>query len=79
MNRNTSVTLGNHFEQFVNHQIKDGRYSSTSEVIRAALRLLEERENKLTALRTALMAGKKSGFVDYSLQSIISDLDKEDA
>jgi antitoxin ParD1/3/4 len=77
MNRNTSVTLGNHFEQFINHQVKDGRYSSTSEVIRAALRLLEERENKLTALRSALMAGEKSGFVDYALQDIISDLDKE--
>lgn len=76
MNRNTSITLGNHFENFIHHQIEDGRYSSTSEVIRAALRLLEERENKLTALRSALTAGEKSGYIDYSLPDIIAELDK---
>ena len=77
MNRNTIITLGNHFEQFINHQVKKGRYNSTSEVIRAALRLLEERENKVAILKSALIAGEKSGFTDYSLQDIISELDRE--
>ncbi len=77
MHRNTSVTLGGHFEQFIDAQVRDGRYHSTSEVIRAGLRLLEERENKVAALRSALIAGEKSGFVDYSLQDIIAGLDEE--
>lgn len=77
MQRNTSITLGNHFEQFIDYQVKNGRYNSTSEVVRAGLRLLEERESKVAALRSALIAGEKSGFVDYSLQDIISDLDEE--
>jgi antitoxin ParD1/3/4 len=77
MQRNTSITLGNHFEQFIDYQVKNGRYNSTSEVIIAGLRLLEERENKVAALRSALIAGEKSGFADYSFQDIISDLDKE--
>jgi antitoxin ParD1/3/4 len=77
MHRNTSITLGNHFEQFIDYQVKNGRYNSISEVIRAGLRLLEERENKVAVLRTALIAGEKSGFVDYSLGDIIADLDNE--
>ena len=48
--KNTSVTLGKHFDEFLEHQIKSGRYGSTSEVIRAGLHLLEEREAKLQAL-----------------------------
>ncbi len=78
MHKNTSVTLGNHFEHFIDHQVKVGRYNSVSEVIRAGLRLLEERENKIAVLRAALIAGEKSGFVDYSLIDIISELDEEE-
>lgn len=76
--KNTSVTLGDHFEKFLAHQIESGRYGSASEAIRAGLRLLEEREAKLEALRRALSEGEQSGPVDYSLQNILDELESED-
>jgi len=76
--KNTSVTLGEHFEKFLAHQIESGRYGSASEAIRAGLRLLEEREAKLKALRRALTEGEQSGPVDYSLQNILDELESED-
>jgi antitoxin ParD1/3/4 len=75
MPRNTSITVGEHFERFISEQLTEGRYGSTSEVIRAALRLLEERESKIQALRRALRDGEDSGFETYSLESVISELD----
>jgi antitoxin ParD1/3/4 len=59
--RNTSVTLSDHFEKFIEQQIATGRYGSASEVIRTGLRLLEENEAKLEALRAALIEGEESG------------------
>ncbi len=61
MSRNTSVTLGDHFNDFVEGQVAAGRFSSTSEVVRAGLRLLEEHELKVQALRDALIEGEESG------------------
>jgi antitoxin ParD1/3/4 len=61
MGRNTSISLGDHFESFIEHSITDGRFNNASEVIRAGLRLLEEEENKIIALRKAINAGSKSG------------------
>jgi len=63
MTKNTSVTLGKHFEQIIERSINSGRYSSASEVIRAGLRLIDEREQKINLLRDAIEAGEKSGYV----------------
>ncbi|MCB0646264.1 MAG: type II toxin-antitoxin system ParD family antitoxin [Saprospiraceae bacterium] len=63
MSKNTSVTLGQHFEQIIEESIKSGRYASASEVIRAGLRLIDEREQKIKMLRDAIEAGEKSGYV----------------
>ena len=59
MARNTSVTLGDHFDGFVREQIETGRYGNASEVMRAGLRLLEEHEAKVRALRQALVEGEQ--------------------
>lgn len=77
MQKNTSITLGQHFDAFITEQLKNGRYSSTSEVVRAALRLLEESETRLTTLRKLLKEGEESGFEDYSYDSFIRELDNE--
>jgi antitoxin ParD1/3/4 len=61
MARNTSVVLGDHFAEFVDKQVESGRFGSASDVIRAGLRLLEDRETRLTALRAALLEGEQSG------------------
>ena len=61
MPRNTSISLGDHFVDFVDMQMQDGRYGSVSDVVRAGLRLLEEHEAKLSALQSALIAGENSG------------------
>jgi len=61
MGRNTSISLGNHFEHFVDSKVTAGRFANASEVIRAGLRLLEEEENKVIALRKAIDEGIESG------------------
>lgn len=75
MPRNTSVTIGNHFEAFIAEQLKEGRYGSASEVVRAGLRLLEEQEYRVRQLRAALIEGEESGFVEYNLQEFMDSLD----
>jgi antitoxin ParD1/3/4 len=77
MSKNTSITLGSHFEDFINKQIQKGRYGSTSETVRAALRLLEEKEVKLDLLRKAIIEGEESGRAEYSLESFLEELNKE--
>lgn len=61
MNKNTSITLGTHFADFVDAQLDAGRFASVSEVVRAGLRLLEEHEAKVRLLQEALIAGEQSG------------------
>ena len=61
MGRNTSISLGNHFEDFVDDKISTGRFKNASEVIRAGLRLLEEEESKIVALKRAIEEGIESG------------------
>jgi antitoxin ParD1/3/4 len=61
MGKNTSFSLGDHFSGFIEEQVTQGRFSNASDVVRAGLRLLEEQETKLAALRAALIDGEKSG------------------
>lgn len=61
MGRNTSFSLDEHFNTFIEDEVASGRYRSASDVVRAALRLLEERETRLNALREALVAGENGG------------------
>ena len=77
MQKNTSVTLGAHYEKFISQQVNEGRFGSASEAIRAGLRLLEERETKLSLLRNALIKGEESGAADYSLKGLIDEIDGE--
>jgi antitoxin ParD1/3/4 len=63
MAKNTSILLGEYFEKFISNQVKTGRYASTSEVVRTALRLFEQEENQKKTLVNELKAGEKSGFV----------------
>ncbi len=64
MGKNTSISIGNHFEDFISDKVKSGRYSSVSEVIRSALRLLEREDKKEKELIKALEIGEQSGFVE---------------
>lgn len=76
MSKNTSITLGDHFESFITHQLDSGRYGSASEVVRAGLRLLEDTESKLQALRHMLAEGEASGIAEYSYETFIAELDE---
>lgn len=75
MAKNTSILLGDYFDKFINEQIKTGKFSSASEVVRAALRMFEYEETKKSELIKELKKGEKSGFVknfdrDKFLESI---------
>jgi antitoxin ParD1/3/4 len=77
MQKNTSVTLGKHYEEFISNKVSQGRFGSASEAIRAGLRLLEEQETRLSLLRRALIEGEESGTANYSLNSLLSEIDGE--
>jgi antitoxin ParD1/3/4 len=64
MSKNTSISLGNYFDNFVQHSISEGRFKNASEVIRAGLRLLEEEEKKVVALKNAINEGLNSPRVE---------------
>jgi antitoxin ParD1/3/4 len=70
MGKNTSFSIGEHFNGFIESQVSEGRYSSASDVVRAGLRLLEEQETKLAALRAALVEGEQSGSSGRSVHDI---------
>ncbi len=61
MSKHTSFSLGDHFSRFIEAQVADGRYGPASDVVRASLRLLEDQETRLAALRVALVDGESSG------------------
>lgn len=75
MAKNTSVLLGDHFEKFIQQQIKSGQFTSVSEVIRTALRLFEEEQEKKSALIEALKKGEQSGFIkEFDRNSFLSEM-----
>ena len=75
MGKNTSISLGSHFENFINSAVASGKYSSASEVVRSALRLLENEENKIKELRNALIEGEKSQMVEnFNADNHLADL-----
>ena len=78
----TSLSLGEHWEVFIKNEISSGRYGSASEVVRDALRAMEERKSKLDALRSHLAQGaeqvKAGEFLgDFTMDTLITDLDNE--
>jgi antitoxin ParD1/3/4 len=75
--KNTSFALGDHFTQFVDKQVASGRYGSASEVVRAALRILEEHEARVEALRDALIEGENSGESGRSMKEIVAEAKAE--
>ena len=77
MAKNTSITLGDHFDSFIAAQVSEGRYASVSEVVRAALRIFEDNERKLAALRRLLEEGEQSGTAQYSYEGLMAELDEE--
>jgi len=77
MAKNTSITLGEHFDGFITGQVKSGRFGSASEVVRAGLRLLENTETKLETLRLLLDEGEQSGIADYDYDEFITELDSD--
>lgn len=77
MPKNTSMTLGEHFDGFIAQQIAEGRFASASEVVRAGLRLLEDNEQKIAALKRILEDGEQSGKADYDYESFMNELDDE--
>lgn len=77
MSRTTSVTIGSQLDEFVGTLIASGRYGSTSEVVRSALRLLERQENQTMALKSAIEAGERSGESSHSLHDIAARVKRE--
>ena len=78
MNRNTSISLGIYFNNFIQRKIAAGRYKNASEIVRAGLRLLEEEENKIIALKEAINEGISSGIaVDFNPETHLTKLKEQ--
>jgi len=78
MAKNTSIVLGDHFDQFISAQLQNGRYGSASEVVRQGLQVLEEHEKKVAALRQALIEGENSGTsTPLDMKDIIREAKRE--
>lgn len=77
MARTTSVTLGEPLNEFVNQMVESGRYGSTSEVIRSALRMLEEKEYSMMQLRQAIDEGDASGYATETLEAMMMRVERE--
>jgi antitoxin ParD1/3/4 len=76
--KNTSISLGNHFDEFIKSQVSEGRYKNVSEVIRAGLRILEDEESKSKALKAAIQKGLDSPSVsNFDFKKNLKKLKKE--
>ena len=78
MRRNASVTLGSHYDDFIDSQVKDGGFCSRSEVVRAGLSLLEIHQAKIFALKQAIDVGLKSESVESSYDDFMAEMEQED-
>lgn len=76
--KTTTVVLGSHLEAFVQESVATGRYNNVSEVIRAGVRMLEEREKALRELDLALAEGEASGFTSLSREELIRRIEDEE-
>jgi len=75
MAKNTSILLGEYFENFISDKVKSGKFASASEVVRTALRLFEQQENKTKMLVKELKAGEKSGMIsNFDREKALSNL-----
>ena len=75
MSRNTSISIGDYYDNFIQNRITTGRFKNASEVVRAGLRLLEEEENRLMALREAIKEGIESGIaINFDSESHLKEL-----
>jgi antitoxin ParD1/3/4 len=75
MGKNTSISLGNYFDGFVQNRVSEGRFKNVSEVIRAGLRLLEEEESKVIVLRNSIQEGINSGIAhDFNPENHLKSL-----
>ena len=78
MNRNTSISIGDYFDSFIQSSISAGRYKNASEVVRAGLRLLEEEEKKMIVIRAAIQEGIESGIAnDFNPETHLKNRIKE--
>ncbi|MBV8747662.1 MAG: type II toxin-antitoxin system ParD family antitoxin [Xanthobacteraceae bacterium] len=78
MSKSMSVVLAEYFDAFIERQVRQGRYRSPTDVIEAGLRLLDEKETKLEALRTALIEGEQSGLsTPFDLQEFLEEMRRE--
>lgn len=75
MSRNTSISIGDYFDGFIQNRISAGRFKNASEVVRAGLRLLEEEENRIIALKEAIQEGIESGLAyDFNPELHLEEL-----
>jgi len=75
MAKNTSILLGDYFDKFIKEQVQTGKFSSTSEVVRAALRMFEHEETRKSELINELKKGEKSGFVkNFSREKLLENI-----
>lgn len=80
MNKNTSISLGSYFDNFIQSNLSSGRYKNASEIVRAGLRLLEEEESRMLSLRKSIQEGIDSGFsADFDPEKHLAMLEAKKA